>query len=180
LHTAIRASKYPTFAIVPELIAPAGKAALSSWLGRAGIEAIILNSTSGGTYSHFSAQHCACASATVELGRVGVLGQNDLTLFASVALALDALLRGAPLLETPAMAMPQVFAVAQQIVKRSDAFSMAFDGDTQNFTALAPGAVIATDGDIVHRVGEVEELVVFPNPDVRIGLRAALMVVRQT
>jgi succinylglutamate desuccinylase len=179
LHTAIRASRYPTFAIVPELIAPAGKAALSSWLGRAKIEAIILNSTSGGTYSHFSAQHCACASATVELGRVGVLGQNDLTLFAGVALALDALLRGAPSLETPAMAMPQVFAVAQQIVKRSDAFSMAFDGDTQNFTALAPGAVIATDGDTVHRVGEVEELVVFPNPDVRIGLRAALMVLQQ-
>lgn len=179
LHTAIRPSKYPTFAIVPELIAIEGKTALSSWLGRAGIEAIVFNSTSGGTYSHFSAQHCACASATVELGRVGVLGQNDLTLFAGVALALEALLRGAAPQTASAAPAPPLFAVAQQIVKRSDAFSMAFDGATPNFTALAPGAVIATDGDTVHRVGEVEELVVFPNPDVRIGLRAALMVVRQ-
>jgi succinylglutamate desuccinylase len=179
LHTAIRPSRYPTFAIVPELIATEARAALIGWLGRAGIDAIIMNPTSSGTYSHFSAQHCACASTTVELGRVGVLGQNDLTLFAGVALALDALLRGAPPEIISATPAPPLFLVAQQIIKQSDDFSMAFDGATHNFTALAPGAVIAIDGDTVHRVGEVEELVVFPNPDVRIGLRAALMVVRQ-
>jgi succinylglutamate desuccinylase len=180
LHTAIRASKYPTFAIVPELIAPPGKAALSRWLGQAGIEAIIINPTSSGTYSHFSAQHCGAVATTIELGRVGVLGQNDLALFFDAALALDGLLRGvAPPKVTSVNPGPQVFTVAQQIVKQSDAFSMAFDGDTHNFTALSPGAVIATDGDTVHRVGQVEELVVFPNPDVRVGLRAALMVVRQ-
>ncbi len=180
LHTAIRPSKYTTFAIVPELLANEAKAALTGWLGWAAIEAIIMNPTSAGTYSHFSAQHCACASSTVELGRVGVLGQNDLTLFASVTLALDGLLRGASLPENiPARAVPQVFSVTQQIIKHSDAFSMAFDGATPNFTALAPGAVIATDGDTVYRVGSAEELVVFPNPDVRVGLRAALMVARQ-
>jgi succinylglutamate desuccinylase len=180
LHTAIRPSKYATFAIVPELLASKAKAALTGWLGRAGIAAIIMNPTSAGTYSHFSAQHCACASTTVELGRVGALGQNDLTLFAAVALALDGLLRGAPAPATAASNLaPQVFSVAQQIIKRSDAFSMAFDGATPNFTALSPGAVIATDGDTVYHVGSEEELVVFPNPDVRVGLRAALMVVRQ-
>ena len=180
LHTAIRPSKYTTFAIVPELLATQAKAALTGWLGQAGIAAIIMNPTSAGTYSHFSAQHCACASTTVELGRVGVLGHNDLTLFAGVALALDDLLRGAPPAEdTQAGAAPQVFSVAQQIIKRSAAFSMAFDGATPNFTALAPGAVIATDGDTVYRVGREQELVVFPNPDVRVGLRAALMVVQQ-
>jgi succinylglutamate desuccinylase len=179
LHTAIRPSKYTTFAIVPELLASKAKAALTGWLGQAGVKAIIMNPTSAGTYSHFSAQHCACASTTVELGRVGVLGHNDLTLFASVALALDALLRGAAPAAAASRAAPQVFSVAQQIIKGSGAFAMAFDGATPNFTALAPGAVIATDGDMVYRVGSEEELVVFPNPDVRIGLRAALMVVRQ-
>lgn len=180
LHTAIRASKYPTFAIVPELIAPKCQAALSRWLGQAGIAAIILNSTSNGTYSHFSAQHCGAVAATIELGRVGVLGQNNLALFSDAALALDGLLRGATVsAATIVSAAPQVFTVAQQIIKLSDAFSMAFDGATQNFTALPAGAVIATDGATVHRVGEVEELVVFPNPDVQVGLRAALMVVRQ-
>ena len=177
LHTAIRPSVYPTFAIVPELIAPAGKAALLAWLGQAAIGAIIMNPQSAGTFSYYSAEyHGACAS-TVELGRVGVLGQNDLSQFADVEMALAALLRGA------APAAPKieshVFIVAQEIIKKSDDFRMAFDRATQNFTALAQGAVIATDGDMVYRVQHAEELVVFPNPDVRVGLRAGLMVVRQ-
>ncbi|MEO8600796.1 MAG: succinylglutamate desuccinylase, partial [bacterium] len=65
------------------------------------------------------------------------------------------------------------------IVKRSDAFSMAFDRSTQNFTALQQGAEIARDGETVYRVQHAEELVIFPNPDVRIGFRAGLMLVRE-
>lgn len=193
LHTAIRPSLHPTFAIVPELIAADAKTALAGWLGQAGVEAIVVNPTSAGTYSHFSAQHCASASATVELGRVGVLGQNDLHLFAPVALALTHLLKGSPKgspegvdaaastdsAESAGPATwPVVYTVAQQIIKRSAAFSMAFDAGTPNFTALPAGSIIATDGVTVHRVGEADEMVVFPNPDVQIGLRAALMVRR--
>jgi succinylglutamate desuccinylase len=55
---------------------------------------------------------------------------------------------------------------------------MSFGRDTQNFSALKRGEVIATDGDTVYTVSHDEELVVFPNPDVRVGLRAGLMVVR--
>ena len=40
------------------------------------------------------------------------------------------------------------------------------------------GEVIALDGDTVYTVEHDEELVVFPNPDVRVGLRAGIMVVR--
>lgn len=180
LHTAIRPSVYPTFAIVPELIADERQAALSAWLGQAGIGAVIMNPASSGTYSYYTAEHHGAAASTVELGRVGKLGQNDLALFAAVSAALDALLRGAlaAAAGAPAAAPPQVFKVAQEVVKLSDDFRMAFGAGTRNFTALAPGEVIATDGDTVYRVGEAEELVVFPNPDVRVGLRAALMVVR--
>lgn len=176
LHTAIRPSLYPTFAIVPELIADEGKAALTGWLGQAAIGAIIMNPQSAGTYSYYSAEHCGAAASTVELGRVGTLGQNDLSLFAEVAQALDGLLRGAP--PQAGATAPHIFNVAQEIIKHSDDFRMAFDRSTQNFTALAAGAVIASDGDIVYTVRHAEELVVFPNPDVRVGLRAGLMVVR--
>jgi succinylglutamate desuccinylase len=48
----------------------------------------------------------------------------------------------------------------------------------ENFSALTPGSVIAEDGDMVYRVGDETEYVVFPNPDVRPGLRAGLMVVK--
>jgi succinylglutamate desuccinylase len=176
LHTAIRPSVYPTFAIVPDLIADEGKAALIDWLGQAAIGAIIMNPSSAGTYSYHSAEFHGAAASTVELGRVGTLGQNDLSLFADVHSALDDLLRGAA--PGSAKADPHVFKVAQEIIKLSDSFTMAFGRSTQNFTALARGETIATDGDTVYKVQHEEELVVFPNPDVRVGLRAGLMVVR--
>jgi succinylglutamate desuccinylase len=177
LHTAIRPSAYPTFAVVPDLIADEGKAALVGWLGQAAIGAIIMNPKSAGTYSYYCSEQFGAAGSTVELGRIGVLGQNDLSLFADVARALDALLRGVPAAAAPGEA-PHVFKVAQEIVKLSDNFTMAFDRSTQNFTALPAGAVIASDGDTVYTVKHAEERVVFPNPDVRVGLRAGLMVVR--
>ena len=176
LHTAIRPSVYPTFAIVPDLIAEQGKAALIAWLGQAAIGAIIMNPKSAGTYSYYSAEFHGAAASTVELGRVGTLGQNDLSLFADVHAALDALLRGQD--AGPARVQPHVFKVAQEVIKLSDDFTMAFGRSTQNFTALKQGDTIATDGATVYRVQHAEELVVFPNPDVRVGLRAGLMVVR--
>jgi succinylglutamate desuccinylase len=176
LHTAIRPSVYPTFAVVPDLVADQPKAALVQWLGQAAICAIIMNPQSAGTYSYYAAEHHGAAASTVELGRVGTLGHNDLSMFADVDRALDALLCGAV---APAVkAEPQVFKVAQEIIKLSDDFKMAFGRATRNFTALKQGDVIATDGATVYRVRHAEELVVFPNPDVRVGLRAGLMVVR--
>jgi succinylglutamate desuccinylase len=176
LHTAIRPSVYPMFAIVPDLVAEPAKAQLIEWLGQAAIGAIIMNPQSAGTYSYYSAEHHAAAGSTVELGRVGVLGQNDLSQFAEVHAALDALLRGRT--PAPAKAAPQVFKVAQEIIKLSDDFQMSFGSATHNFTALQQGELIATDGATVYRVVHAEELVVFPNPGVRVGLRAGLMVVR--
>ena len=176
LHTAIRPSLYPTFAIVPDLIAADAKSRLTGWLGQAGIQAIIMNPASAGTYSYYTAEFCGAAASTVELGRIGILGQNDLSVFDEVARALDGLLRGAA--PVPAQSAPQVFKVAQEIIKLSDDFRMAFDRHTHNFTSLPQGAVIASDGGTVYTVRHAEELVVFPNPDVRVGLRAGLMVVR--
>jgi succinylglutamate desuccinylase len=176
LHTAIRASRYPKFAIVPQLIAPEARKRLIDWLGQAGIEAVIMNPASAGTYSYWTAERHGAAASTVELGRIGTLGQNDLTQFADAARALDALLRSQAPVEKGAM--PLVFDTAQSITKLSNAFTMSFGRDTENFTPLKKGEVIATDGDTVYTVQHDEELVVFPNPDVRVGLRAGIMVVR--
>lgn len=181
LHTAIRLSHYPTFAIVPEPIADAGKQALSNWLGHAGIGAMVMSPKSAGTYTAYTARQFGTVSGTVELGQVGTLGKNDLSLFIKPKAALDALLRAdSSVLSAPAAAsLPHAFRVAQEIVKLSDDFRMAFDRSTQNFTPLPQGAVIASDGTTVYRVQHAEEFVIFPNPDVRIGFRAGLMVVRE-
>lgn len=176
LHTAIRPSHYPMFAIVPQLIADAARADLIAWLGEAGIEAIIMNPESAGTYSYFTSEQLGAAGSTVELGRVGTLGQNDLSQFAAAARALGRLLRGQP--AQPAVSAPHVFDTAQSILKLSDAFTMTVGRETWNFTPLKKGEVIASDGETVYTVKHDEELVVFPNPDVRVGLRAGIMVVR--
>jgi succinylglutamate desuccinylase len=175
LHTAIRASHYPMFAIVPDLIPDAGKAMLVDWLGQAAIGAIVMNPKSAGTYSYYSAEHHGAAGSTVELGRVGTLGQNNLAQFVDASRALDGLLRG---VHAGAASTPHVFRVAQEIVKLSDDFKMGFSRETPNFASLKRGDVIATDGETVYTVFHEEEMVVFPNPDVRVGLRAGLMVVR--
>jgi succinylglutamate desuccinylase len=175
LHTAIRASRYPKFAIVPDIIEASARQALVGWLGVGGIEAVIMNPASAGTYSWWTAERHGAASSTVELGRIGTLGQNDLSQFAAMAAALHGLLRGEVAREGAA---PLVFDTAQSITKLSDGFRMAFGKDTENFTPLKKGDVIATDGDTVYTVRHDEEFVVFPNPDVRVGLRAGIMVVR--
>jgi len=107
---------------------------------------------------------------------VGTLGQNDLSQFADASGALDRLLRGQP--AQVAKAAPRVFATAQSIMKLSDAFNMRVGRETWNFTPMHKGDVIAQDGETVYTVQHDEELVVFPNPDVRVGLRAGIMVVR--
>lgn len=178
LHTAIRKSHYPTFAIVPDVIADRAKRNLTAWLGGAGIGAIILNSKLAPTYSAYTATQFGTAGCTAELGQIGLLGSNDLSQFAVTSAAIDTLLRSGgtlPFRNT----MPHVFQVAQEIVKRSEDFQLNFDRSTQNFTPLEPGALIATDAIGPYRVGSATEYVVFPNPDVRIGQRAGLMVVRR-
>lgn len=177
LHTAIRPSIYPQFAIVPDLIEAGARERLWRMLGLGGIGAIIRNHQPSGTYSYFSSEHCAAAGSTVELGRVGVLGQNDLQQFAAMRDAMFALLAGKLVL--PEHNPAHIYRLAQEIIKHSDAFKMSFDKSTQNFTALNQGALIAEDGELRYTVQNPEERVVFPNPDVRPGLRAGLMVVRE-
>ncbi|MGV8898108.1 MAG: succinylglutamate desuccinylase [Burkholderiaceae bacterium] len=181
LHTAIRRSHYPTFAIVPEPISHNAKLALTHLLAHAAIEAMVTSPQSAGTYTSYTARQCGTVSATLELGQIGTLGQNDLSLFTQPKAALDALLRAnqAVLSAPVAASLPHPFKATQEIIKRSDAFSMAFDRSTQNFTALLQGAEIARDGETVYRVQHAEEWVIFPNPDVRVGFRAGLMLVRE-
>ncbi|GAB3549250.1 succinylglutamate desuccinylase [Noviherbaspirillum agri] len=174
LHTAIRPSHYPAFAVIPDTGGDMQE--LLGWLGPAGVEAVIFSAPSAGTFSAYTAMQCGATSATVELGRIGKLGHNDLSRFAAADAALEAFVLSEA---APATAKrPVVYRVAQELVKHSDSFRFAFDSATENFTPMPPGAVIAEDEGIVYRVGPETEYVVFPNPDVRIGLRAGLMVVR--
>lgn len=175
LHTAIRASYYPVFAIVPGVY----NDAFMRWLASAGILAVVFNPGGGVTFSSYTCQHLGVVSCTAELGRIGELGKNDLTQFEQTRQALDALMRSGMANQVSCQLKPEVFRVSQELIKHSDAFQLTFDDNTQNFTQFAPHDVIATDGDEKYIVGDEPEYVLFPNPNVSIGLRAGLMVVKE-
>lgn len=178
LHAAIRPSHYPAFAVIPDVIDSARRQMLLRWLGRAGMQAAILNRHLAGTFSAWTAKTFGAVAATLELGQVSTLGNNDLSCFDATRQTLDVFMRTG---EMPAAAeAPPCFMVVQELVKHSDAFRMTLDRNAWNFTPMEPGALIAEDGECVYRVGLKTEYVVFPNPDVHVGLRAGLMLVRDS
>ncbi|MBY8605785.1 MAG: succinylglutamate desuccinylase [Burkholderia sp.] len=178
MHTAIRASVFEQFALLPHTGTPPTRT-MVEWLGDARIAAVLLHTAKGNTYSHFTAEHCGALACTLELGKVRPFGQNDLTRFAPADRAVRKLVSGASA-DTDALLLPRVFTVIDQITKQSDALELFVAADVANFTAFARGTVLAQDGDYRYTVTHDEERIVFPNPTVKPGLRAGLLVIDTT
>jgi len=177
MHTAIRASVFERFALLPYTGAAPSRA-MFEWLGAAGIEAVLLHTAKGNTYTHFTAEAFGANACTLELGKVRPFGENDLARFAGADGALRALVSGAG--EYGTAPMPRVFTVVGQITKRSAAFELCMADDVANFTAFPKDTVLARDGDYRYVVTHDEERIVFPNRTVKPGLRAGLTVVETT
>jgi succinylglutamate desuccinylase len=177
MHTAIRASAFEQFALLPHTGAPLSRA-MFEWLGDARIAAVLLHTTKGNTYSHFTAEACGAEACTLELGKVRPFGQNDLTRFAGADRALRHLLAGSG--GDATASLPRVFTVIDQITKQSDAFELLVAADVPNFTPFEKDTLLARDGDYRYAVRHAEERIVFPNPTVKPGLRAGLLVVETT
>jgi len=177
MHTAIRASVFEQFALLPHTGASLSRA-MFEWLRDASIAAVLLHTAKGNTYSHFTAHVCGADACTLELGKVRPFCQNDLTRFAGADKALRHLLAGAE--GDTAAPLPRVFTVIDQITKQSDAFELLVAADVANFTPYLQGTLLARDGDYRYAVRHAEERIVFPNPTVKPGLRAGLLVVETT
>ncbi|MPW19219.1 succinylglutamate desuccinylase [Paraburkholderia sp. CNPSo 3157] len=177
MHTAIRASVFEQFALLPHTGAPLSRS-MFEWLRDARIAAVLLHTTKGNTYSHFTAESCGADACTLELGKVRPFGQNDLSRFSGADHAVRQLIAGEA--GDASLALPRVFTVIDQITKKSDAFELLFAKDVANFTAFGRDTVLARDGDYRYVVRHDEERIVFPNATVKPGLRAGLLVVETT
>ncbi|MGF6899852.1 succinylglutamate desuccinylase [Paraburkholderia sp. GAS348] len=76
--------------------------------------------------------------------------------------------------------LPRVFTVIDQITKLSDAFELLVAEDVPNFIPFGKNTLLVRDGDYRYAVRHVEERIVFPNPAVKPGLCAGMLVVETT
>lgn len=177
LHTAIRESHHIRFAVFPYKETGKYSRQMCDWLSSAEVEAVVLNQAPSATFSYYSSEHCGAGSCTLELGKAKPFGQNDLSQFAGINNGLRQLVSQGLPQSPPTNVTLKVYQVSQQLTKLSENFEMHFSDEVKNFTAFEQGEVLAIDGDTTYRVEKPTEWVLFPNPNVRPGLRAGLMLV---
>jgi succinylglutamate desuccinylase len=179
MHTAIRPSVFEQFALLPYTGAPLSRA-MFDWLQDAGLSAVLLHKEKSNTFTHFTAEQSGALACTLELGKVRAFGHNDLSRFAASDAALRRLIGGLAPLAPSDHATLKIFTVVGQIDKQSEQFKLHVAGDVANFTPFVRGTVLAEDDDYTYEVLRDEERIVFPNPTVKPGLRAGLMVIDTT
>ncbi len=175
LHTAIRGSLYPRF-----VVEPFAETSISSiqweWLAAAGMQAVLHQHQTSWTFSHYSKHYHQAQAFTFELGRVAPFGHNDMAALAPMQALVTALSEGVRPRQQTADSMT-FFQVQHELMRQAEDFSLCFPPDTLNFSRFEPGMRLARDsvaGDFV--VGDTPLHVVFPNADVAVGARAALLV----
>ncbi|WP_440875410.1 succinylglutamate desuccinylase [Thalassotalea sp. PLHSN55] len=181
LHTAIRGSKNDKFAVYPFRHGKPWKKEQLQFLNACGINTILLSHSPTTTFSYFSSNEFGADAFTVELGKVRPFGENDMANFAAVKHTLTQLLSGKPIALTPYNANDfSIFEIYQTINRHQQNFALHFANDVENFTSFAKDFVLATDGDIEHKVKQEGEAIIFPNANVAIGQRALLTVIPTT
>ncbi|MCC3701540.1 succinylglutamate desuccinylase [Rouxiella badensis] len=178
LHTAIRGSLYLRFGLLPFQLRPHSPEMLA-WLEQAGLDALVYHRSPGGTFTHFSSEVFDAESCTLELGKALPFGENDLKQFIQIKLALQALVSDLPAPARQGEPMKH-FQVVQDILREQPDFQLHVPADALNFTAYPQGYVLAEQSGKTYRVEHPEEVVLFPNPNVALGLRAGLMLVEMS
>ncbi|MFI8744059.1 succinylglutamate desuccinylase [Pseudomonas sp. NPDC077186] len=179
LHTAIRGSKIEQFALYPWHQGRAHSRRELERLRAAGIEAVLLQNKGSITFSSYTYAQLGAEAFTLELGKARAFGQNQLVNLDLLENALVALIEGRePAPQAQGLDGLQLFAVAREIIKHSDSFQLHLPADIENFSELEPGYLLAEDiADTRWVVEEQGARIIFPNPKVKNGLRAGILIV---
>ncbi|MCY1290765.1 Succinylglutamate desuccinylase [compost metagenome] len=179
LHTAIRGSKIEQFALYPWAEGRQHSSHELARLRSAGIDAVLLQSKASITFSAYTYASLGAEAFTLELGKARPFGHNQMVNLDRLEACLRGLIDGsAPLVESPALDGLQLFAVAREVIKRSDVFQLHLPANVENFSELPLGYLLAEDiAGTRWVVDEEGARIIFPNPKVQNGLRAAIIIV---
>ncbi|HSC82913.1 MAG TPA: succinylglutamate desuccinylase [Pseudomonas sp.] len=177
LHTAIRASKIEQFALYPYAEGREHSAHELARLRAAGIDAVLLQQKTGITFSSYTYAHLGAEAFTLELGKARPFGQNQMVNLDLLEKRLRELIEQCE----PAGATLdglQLFSVSREVIKHSDAFQLHLPSDIENFSELPLGYLLAEDiAGTRWLVEEEGARIIFPNPKVKNGLRAGILIV---
>ncbi|SET49536.1 succinylglutamate desuccinylase [Thorsellia anophelis] len=202
MHTAIRASHYPKFVLLPYQPNHYAQSLLRFFV-QSELDAVVFHNAKGGTFSQFTASEFQAASCTLELGKARPFGQNDLSLYVSILKALENVISANDFIQSPDNSKTKqslsaldntlktnqynlsdlqmdFFKVHTSLLKQDEkSFKLNVKDDCPNFTLFYQNDCLLeqTIDDVPTRycVEHEKEWILFPNPKVALGLRAAIM-----
>ena len=178
LHTAIRGSKIEQFALYPYKEGRKHSRRELARLAAAGMEAVLLQSKSSITFSAFTYEQLDAEAFTLELGKARPFGQNEQVNLDKLETRLIHLIENTEPRAEQSLDGLKLFSVAREIIKHSDSFHLHLPADIENFSELSKGYLLAEDLAETRWVVEEEGArIIFPNPKVKNGLRAGILIV---
>jgi succinylglutamate desuccinylase len=180
LHTAIRGSKIEQFALYPWKDGRQHSRRELARLRAAGMDAVLLQNKNSITFSAFTYEQLGAESFTLELGKARPFGQNQGVNVSRLETRLKQIIEGREP-HTESLDGLQLFSVSREVIKHSDAFILHLPADVENFSELKKGYLLAEDIAKCRWVIEEEGArIIFPNPKVKNGLRAGILIVPTT
>lgn len=181
LHTAIRGSKIEQFALYPWKEGRQHSRRELARLKAAGMTAVLLQNKPSIVFSAYTYDKLGAESFTLELGKARPFGQNQEVDLTRLRTRLQQMIEGTEPAVDESLEGLQLFSVAREIIKHSDGFRLHLPLDVENFSPLDKGYVLADDLSQSRWVVEEEGArIIFPNPKVKNGLRAGILIVPAT
>ena len=179
LHTAIRGSKIEQFALYPFKEGREHSRHELARLGAAGMQAVLLQGKASITFSAYTYEQLGAEAFTLELGKARPFGHNQQVNLDLLETRLRQLIEGnEPEVDASELGGLRLFNVSREIIKHSDGFRLHLPDDIENFAELAQCYLLAEDlADMRWVVEEAGARIIFPNPGVKNGLRAGLLIV---
>ncbi|RRV07501.1 succinylglutamate desuccinylase [Pseudomonas sp. v388] len=178
LHTAIRGSRIEQFALYPFKEGRVHSRTELARLRAAGMNAVLLQNKPSIVFSAYTYDQLGVEAFTLELGKARPFGENQQVNLSALRLRLEQMIEGREPEALVDLTGMQLFSVAREIIKRSEAFTFNLADNVENFSPLAQGYVLAEDAGGERWVVEEENArIIFPNPKVAVGLRAGILIV---